>query len=64
MHPEALHRRDCDFWLVGGEMELHAPRFGLPRTRLTPSPTTATPSSATAEKRRIPKGKSKASATP
>jgi hypothetical protein len=29
----ALHRRYCDFWLVDGELELNAARFGQPAKR-------------------------------
>ena len=32
-HADALHRRYCDFWLVDGELELNAARFGLPAKR-------------------------------
>ena len=29
-HVDALHRRYCDFWLVDGELQLNAARFGVP----------------------------------
>ena len=45
-HAEALHRRYCDFWLVDGELELNAARFGLPAKRPTRKP--AEPSKDTA----------------
>jgi hypothetical protein len=32
-HAEALHRRYCDFWLVDGELELNAARFGASAKR-------------------------------
>ena len=40
-HAEALHRRYCDFWLVDGELELNAARFGLPAKRPARKPATA-----------------------
>jgi hypothetical protein len=40
-HAEALHRRYCDFWLVDGELELNAHRFGLPAKRAARQPATA-----------------------
>ena len=55
-HAEALHRRYCDFWLVDGELELNAARFGLPAKRPTrksaePSKHTASPSPETSKGR-------------
>jgi hypothetical protein len=40
-HAEALHRRYCDFWLVDGELELNAARFGLPAKRPARQPAQA-----------------------
>jgi hypothetical protein len=40
-HAEALHHRYCDFWLVDGELELNAPRFGLPAKRTARQPAQA-----------------------
>ena len=62
-HAEALHRRYCDFWLVDGELELNAARFGLPAKRPTrksaePSKHTASPSPETS-KRRVSRDKPK-----
>ena len=62
-HAEALHRRYCDFWLVDGELELNAARFGLPAKRPTrkpvePSKDTASPSPDTS-KRRVSRDKPK-----
>ena len=62
-HAEALHRRYCDFWLVDGELELNAARFGLPAKRPTrkpaePSKHTANPSPETS-KRRVSRDKPK-----
>jgi hypothetical protein len=57
-HAEALHRRYCDFWLVDGELELNAARFGLPAKR--PTPKLAGPSKDSATKRRVSRDKPKA----
>ncbi len=40
-HAEALHHRYCDFWLVDGELERNAPRFGLPAKRRARKPAPA-----------------------
>jgi hypothetical protein len=40
-HAEALHRRYCDFWLVDGELELNAARFGRPAKRTARQPAQA-----------------------
>jgi hypothetical protein len=38
---DALHHRYCDFWLVDGELELNAARFGLPAKRPARQPAKA-----------------------
>jgi len=64
-HAEALHHRYCDFWLVDGELELNAARFGLPAKRparkLAQAPEdTANPvPAATPIKRSVSRGKAK-----
>jgi hypothetical protein len=58
----------CDFWLVDGELELNAARFGLPAKRPARKPPQAPQDSAdlvpaeTAPKRCVPRGKPKAPA--
>jgi hypothetical protein len=64
-HAEALHRRYCDFWLVDGELELNAARFGLPAKRPTRKPPRApedlaNPAPAEKSKRRVARDKPKA----
>ena len=55
-HAQALYRRYCDFWLVDGEMELHAASMSRPRKkkRTTVATSTSDPSSrvATSKPRR------------
>ncbi|MGC2225098.1 MAG: hypothetical protein WA624_23390 [Methylocella sp.] len=64
-HAEALHRRYCDFWLVDGELELNAPRFGLPAKRSARKPASAPEDAAnpipveTPPKRRVSRAKPK-----
>jgi len=63
-HAEALHRRYCDFWLVDGELELHAGRFGLPARRPARKPApapedAATPAPGETPKRRVSRDKPK-----
>jgi hypothetical protein len=63
---EALHRRYCDFWLVDGELELNAARFGVPDKRTARQPAKAPENSvnpipvATPPKRRASRSKPKA----
>jgi hypothetical protein len=67
-HAEALHRRYCDFWLVDGELELNAARFGLPAKRPARKPAKAPEDPAdpipaeTPPKRRASRSKPKAPA--
>jgi hypothetical protein len=64
-HAEALNRRYCDFWLVDGEMELNAPRFGAQAKRNTASESNAPEDAATLvpdktrPKRRVSRGETK-----
>jgi hypothetical protein len=67
-HADALHRRYCDFWLVDGELELNAARFGLPAKRPARKPAKAPEDPAdpipaeTPPKRRASRSKPKAPA--